>query len=65
VSSPSSQRRAASFFNFVLASSCRTIRAKLGDNRAIFTAAGYAEATAGFLHGLHPEAETTAEADDV
>ncbi|HEX3885379.1 MAG TPA: zincin-like metallopeptidase domain-containing protein [Stellaceae bacterium] len=40
------------------------LRVLKNDKRAIFTAAGYAEAAAGFLHGLQPEAETTAETDD-
>ena len=40
------------------------LRVLKNDKRAIFTAAGYAEAAAAFLHGLQPEAETTAEADD-
>ena len=40
------------------------LRVLKNDKRAIFTAAGYAESAAAFLHGLQPEAETVAEADD-
>jgi antirestriction protein ArdC len=40
------------------------LRILKNDQRAIFTAAGYAEAAAAFLHGLQPKTETAAEADD-
>lgn len=39
------------------------LRVLKNDKRAIFTAAGYAESAAAFLHGLQPEVETAAEAD--
>jgi antirestriction protein ArdC len=40
------------------------LRVLKNDKRAIFTAAGYAEAAATFLHGLQPKTEMAAEADD-
>lgn len=52
----------AAFLHIVVNS--QLLRVLKNDKRAIFTAAGYAEAAAAFLHGLQPEAGTVAEAND-